>query len=92
MEPSLLQRDASQATAQGELSRPCPACGRLTEHSFRFHVNGCDIFQCRECGLGRTETSAFDPAAYYTKDYFSGRRADGYPDYLGAEARRPRGA
>src|SRR5262249_59166182 len=23
-------------------------------------------------------------AAYYTKDYFSGRRADGYADYLGA--------
>jgi SAM-dependent methyltransferase len=85
MEPSLLQRDASQATAQGELSCPCPACGRLTEHAFRFRVNGCDIFQCRECGLGRAETAAFDPVAYYTEDYFSGRRADGYPDYLGAE-------
>src|SRR5438105_3708177 len=85
MEPSLLQRDASQATAQGELSCPCPACGRLTEHAFRFRVNDCDIFQCRECGLGRAETPAFDPVAYYTEDYFSGRRADGYPDYLGAE-------
>ena len=53
---------------------------------FRFHLNGCDILQCRECGLGRTETSGFDPTAYYTADYFSGRRADGYSDYLGAES------
>jgi SAM-dependent methyltransferase len=68
-----------------DLSRPCPACGRRTEHLFRFRINGCDILQCGECGLGRTETSGFDPAAYYTEDYFSGRRLDGYSDYLGAE-------
>jgi SAM-dependent methyltransferase len=65
--------------------RECPACGRATAHAFRFRVNGCDILQCGECGLGRTETPAFDPATYYTEDYFSGRRADGYADYLGAE-------
>jgi SAM-dependent methyltransferase len=41
--------------------------------------------QCRSCGLGRTETSGFDPASYYTEDYFSGGHADGYADYLGAE-------
>jgi SAM-dependent methyltransferase len=85
MEPSLLQTDASQVTAQSELSRPCPACGRDTDHAFRFRANGSDIFQCRECGLGSAETSAFDPATYYTEGYFSGRRADGYSDYLGAE-------
>ena len=39
----------------------------------------------RELRPGRTETSGFDPAAYYTEDYFSGRHADGYSDYLGAE-------
>jgi hypothetical protein len=65
--------------------RECPACGGMTAHTFRFRVNGCDILQCAECGLGRTETPAFDPATYYTEDYFSGRRADGYADYLGAE-------
>jgi SAM-dependent methyltransferase len=66
--------------------RPCPACGQITEHSLRFTCNGCDIFQCRDCGLGRTEgIGAFDPSAYYTADYFSGRRPDGYPDYQGAE-------
>src|SRR5216684_2455696 len=66
-------------------SRACPACGRVTDHVLRFKVNGCDILACRGCGLGRTETSGFDPAAYYTEDYFSGGRADGYFDYLGAE-------
>src|SRR5262249_19663100 len=37
------------------------------------------------CGLGRAEAKAFDPAAYYTGAYFTGQRADGYADYLGAE-------
>jgi SAM-dependent methyltransferase len=52
----------------------------------RFRKNGSDILACRSCGLGRAEPSSFDPATYYTKDYFSGRHADGYSDYLGAEA------
>jgi SAM-dependent methyltransferase len=63
----------------------CPACGRMTSHSVRFHTNGCDILRCSDCGLGRTETRGFDPNTYYTQDYFCGRRADGYADYLGAE-------
>ena len=41
--------------------------------------------QCPSCGLGRTETSAFDPVGYYTEDYFAGGHADGYADYRGAE-------
>jgi SAM-dependent methyltransferase len=68
-----------------ELARLCPACDRTTSHSLRFRTNGCDILQCSNCGLGRTEASRFDPAAYYTRDYFSGRHADGYADYLGTE-------
>lgn len=68
-----------------ELARACPACGGTTGHVLCFRTNGCDILRCSDCGLGRTETSGFDPAAYYTEDYFSGRRADGYSDYLGAE-------
>lgn len=63
----------------------CPACARNTPHVFRFTRNNCEIWQCGECGLGRTQASAFDPAAYYTEDYFSGRHADGYSDYRGAE-------
>jgi SAM-dependent methyltransferase len=71
--------------ADAPIFRLCPACCGETLHRRRFHVNGCEILQCRSCGLGRTETSGFDPAAYYTQDYFSGRHVDGYSDYLGAE-------
>jgi SAM-dependent methyltransferase len=67
-------------------ARPCPACGRVTDHSHRYTSNGCDILQCNDCGLGRSDRiGGFDPAAYYTADYFTGRHPDGYPDYQGAE-------
>ena len=72
-------------TDLADIARACPACDRITGHLLRFKRNACDILQCRDCGLGRTETSGFDPAAYYTKEYFSGSRSDGYADYLGAE-------
>jgi SAM-dependent methyltransferase len=75
----------ARAKNGAELARACPACGRMTRHELCFRINGCDILQCSSCGLGRAETSGFDPAAYYTEDYFSGRHADGYSDYLGAE-------
>ena len=48
-------------------------------------MNACEIWQCQSCGLGSSETSGFDPSTYYTADYFSGRRSDGYSDYRGAE-------
>jgi SAM-dependent methyltransferase len=64
---------------------PCPACGDISAHVLRFRRNGCDILQCASCGLGRAQASVFDPATYYTEDYFSGRHPDGYSDYLGAE-------
>jgi SAM-dependent methyltransferase len=63
----------------------CPACGQTTPQLYLYSRNGCDILQCQECGLGRTETSGFDPSSYYTGDYFSGGHGDGYADYLGAE-------
>ena len=63
----------------------CPACGAITTQRYLYGKSGCDILQCEQCGLGRAETSGFDPAAYYTGDYFSGRHADGYADYAGAE-------
>ena len=37
------------------------------------------------CGLGSADVEDFDPAGYYTADYFSGKHSDGYADYLGAE-------
>jgi SAM-dependent methyltransferase len=86
------QIDASQVVAvdarsatDSAITRVCPACGASSAHLLRFRVNRCDILQCKSCGLGRTEAATFDLAAYYTADYFSGRHADGYADYRGAE-------
>jgi SAM-dependent methyltransferase len=67
------------------IAQPCQACRQITPHTFLYRANGCDIWRCESCGLGRAETSGFDPAAYYTDDYFSGRRSDGYADYRAAE-------
>jgi SAM-dependent methyltransferase len=64
---------------------PCPACGQPTDHRSLYSKNGCDILQCRACGLGRAQANAFNPGEYYTGDYFSGGHADGYADYRGAE-------
>ncbi len=63
----------------------CPACGRATAQRLLYRKNGCDILRCAECGLGRAQAGAFDPAGYYTGDYFSGGQPDGYADYAGAE-------
>jgi SAM-dependent methyltransferase len=63
----------------------CPACARLTEQRRLFAKNQCDILKCEACGLGRAIASNFKPEEYYTTDYFSGGRADGYADYRGAE-------
>ena len=75
-----------QASDEHERMRllACPACGG-TRHRFLYTKDKCDIVRCEDCGLGRTLTSSFDPNDYYTGDYFSGKRADGYADYLGAE-------
>jgi len=35
--------------------------------------------------LGRAESGGFDGRTYYTEDYFSGARRDGYADYRGSE-------
>jgi SAM-dependent methyltransferase len=80
--PPLPLASAKEAT---DLARVCPGCGATTDHRLRFRINRCDILQCSDCGLGRAEASGFDPTAYYTGGYFSGRHADGYADYLGAE-------
>src|ERR1700688_4337407 len=75
-----------QVTAAGAMvSQACPACRKTTVHAFLYRKTGCDIWQCRSCGLGRAESTGFDPRAYYTGDYFSGQRADGYSDYRAAE-------
>ena len=66
-------------------SHVCLACGQPSVHRFLYRKNGCDILRCEQCGLGRAETMGFDPKSYYTSDYFSGERPDGYADYIGTE-------
>jgi len=63
----------------------CPACACPTAHRRLYSKNSCDILQCAQCGLGRAECGGFDIESYYTEDYFSGARADGYADYRGSE-------
>jgi SAM-dependent methyltransferase len=86
------KQDGSSRSGRGEergscvRKLPCPACGADTEHPHLYRKNGCDVVRCARCGLGRALAGEFDPSAYYTEDYFSGGHADGYADYLGAEA------
>lgn len=63
----------------------CPSCACVTVHQKLYSKNSCDILQCAECGLGRAESGTFDARTYYTEDYFSGARRDGYADYRGSE-------
>jgi len=76
-------RDRRGSSLTSELL--CHACGELTPQLLRFVVTGCEIWQCSNCGLGRTVTRDFDPSAYYTEEYFSGGCSDGYSNYAGAE-------
>ncbi len=64
----------------------CPACGQATVQRFLFSKNGCGIVRCTECGLGRALADGFDTRAYYTQDYFTGGRADGYANYRASES------
>lgn len=66
---------------QSAESDPCLACLAVNAQEPRYVVNDCQIMQCRVCGLGRSRPRSFDPAAYYTEDYFKGGRDDGYADY-----------
>jgi 2-polyprenyl-3-methyl-5-hydroxy-6-metoxy-1,4-benzoquinol methylase len=76
---------ASDARTGAIENLDCLCCGAATQHTYRFTVNHCPIWQCRQCGLGRAEAAGFAPSAYYTAEYFSGQHSDGYADYLGAE-------
>jgi SAM-dependent methyltransferase len=76
---------AGEGNAPLEMESSCPACGTTARPRRLYEKNGCDVYQCRSCGLGRSETKSFDPAAFYTAAYFSGHHPDGYGDYLGTE-------
>src|SRR5262249_17844480 len=74
-----------QGGANWSIRLVCPACACPTAHRRLYSKNSCDILQCAQCGLGRAECGGFDIESYYTEDYFSGARADGYADYRGSE-------
>jgi SAM-dependent methyltransferase len=63
----------------------CPSCGGATPQDYLYSKNGCEILRCELCGLGRAQTTNFDPSTLYNGDYFNGGIADGYADYFGAE-------
>ena len=66
-------------------SHVCRVCGQASVYRLLYKKNGCDILRCERCGLGRAEMTGFEPESYYTSDYFSGKRPDGYADYIGTE-------
>lgn len=80
-----MQQAATETFSPASTRLECPACEQAAPHVYRFTVNGCAIWQCNGCGLGRTDAKGFDPDAYYTGGYFSGQHSDGYADYRGAE-------
>ncbi len=71
--------DSAAVTQDGH--EQCPACARDDSWNYLYRVNGCDIWQCSGCGLGRSRSAGFDPARYYGREYFTGGHADGYADY-----------
>lgn len=61
----------------------CPACGGAWKRLYP--KNGCEVSRCTVCGLGKAAPGQFDPARYYTEDYFNGSHSDGYSDYAASE-------
>jgi SAM-dependent methyltransferase len=67
--------------------RRCPVCGEFRPFVFAFRRNGYSIRRCGLCGLGITEINDYSAVKdIYSEDYFNGRRADGYADYVGSAA------
>src|SRR5215467_12257505 len=76
---------ALRRMSEGAARQVCPACDHVTEQQFLYSLNSCNILRCWACGLGHAETRTFNPETYYTAEYFSGSKSDGYADYLAAE-------
>jgi SAM-dependent methyltransferase len=71
--------------SRANVLKACLACDRPTPQALLFRANGCDIWRCESCGLGKTDAAGFDPGSYYDEGYFSGDRPDGYADYRASE-------
>ena len=77
--------NAPQVAVVDGVPLACPACGQTTGHLLRFQVNGAAFCNAKNAASAAPKRPGLIPATYYTEDYFSGRHADGYVDYLGAE-------
>ncbi|HLH96787.1 MAG TPA: class I SAM-dependent methyltransferase [Xanthobacteraceae bacterium] len=75
-----------KALSDRDIVRDCLACGLPRPHLYLYEKCGCAIWKCASCGLGGADAASFDPAAFYTGDYFTGACSDGYADYPGAES------
>lgn len=65
--------------------RNCVACGATPRTDFTLK-NGEALLRCATCGLAWWNWPAFDPAAFYDKDYFQSDATDkGYNDYAALE-------
>ncbi len=72
----------SETDEPNELCRIC----RIGVQQRVYVKNGHDILRCNACGTGRAVARDFDPARYYTGEYFEGGHDDGYADYGGTGA------
>lgn len=65
--------------------RRCPACDAAPRPGLRLR-GGQELLQCPACRLAWWAWEAFDPAAFYDRDYFqSAASSKGYSDYAALE-------
>jgi len=70
----------------GAAPRRCIVCGIPPRTSFRL-ADGVRLLRCPRCELGWWDWPAFEPSAFYDRDYFQSERvARGYDDYASLEA------
>jgi 2-polyprenyl-3-methyl-5-hydroxy-6-metoxy-1,4-benzoquinol methylase len=63
----------------------CVVCGGERCLDYLWTVRGHEVGKCRLCGTGASWSMPQDIREIYSKDYFDGKRADGYADYSGSE-------
>jgi SAM-dependent methyltransferase len=75
-----------QPVAVPEAAKYCPACGRSRDHQLCYIKWAYPILRCAACGLGSTWVQHnILGEELYNADYFSGKKRDGYSDYVGSE-------
>ncbi|MFN0136674.1 MAG: hypothetical protein ACKVS9_11230, partial [Phycisphaerae bacterium] len=71
--------------SDGAAPKTCVACGSAPRRDFTLS-NGEPLLRCPTCKLAWWNWPAFDPAAFYDRDYFQSDQVDkGYNDYSAME-------